>query len=109
MRCSFGEHSINYNFHEIKYSSQVLQEAKSIYGRLVKISNLKTIEIKKLDDFYESLQKIIPFMEKTHEDTFTTMFAGRKKRNKLLSNKRIILVSPEENYTYPAFNDCCIT
>ena len=102
LRGSFGEHNINFNLNEINYSSKTLQEAKGIYGRLVKLSQLERKNIKKLDDFYESMENIIPFMEKVHENTLTTLFAGKKKRNKFLSNKRIILVTPEAHNLYPA-------
>ena len=70
MRCSFGEHNCNLSLQQISYSKSVLQEAKKIYGKLVKLSKLTHKQIKTLDDFYEYMESFVPFMERIHETTF---------------------------------------
>ncbi len=79
MRCSFGEHNCNLTMRQINYAKQVLLDAKKIYKKLVMLSKLERTQIKTLDDFYESMETIIPFMEKIHENTFYTLYAGVKK------------------------------
>ena len=99
LRGSFGEHEVTMNIKQIQYSQQVLLKSKSIYKRLVKLSKLKHSEIKILDDFYQEMQTVIPFMEYVHCNTLSSL--NGKLRRKLLSNNRIILVTPEEAYLFP--------
>ena len=114
LRNSYGEHNVTMNLSQIQYSTKILQESKVIYKKLVKLSKLQVIQIKKLDDCYQSMETILPFMERLHDNTFMTLYIGPKKRQKLLSNKRIILVTPEGNNLLPVLmvvieiNDTCI-
>ena len=101
LRNSYGEHQLTMNFSQLQYSNTVLLESKNIYKKLVRLSKLSTKQIKQLDNFYESMEIILPFMEKLHETTFTTLHIGPKKQRKLLTNKRIILVTPENENIFP--------
>ncbi len=101
LRCSYGEHAITMSLSQIDYSKNILFDSKKIYKKLVQLSSLQLTQIKKLDDFYESMESLIPFMESIHENTFLTLYLGAKKRKKLLSNQRIIVVTPEGNKLFP--------